>query len=116
MKITRAISEEAIQAPLVTEMKDMLATHLQIGPENLFPVALAASTTISNSNLLPIYMEIPSRRSLTKLVLWKSHHLDHSLAHQPTSSFHEDLQRKVDSLQLSVFQYKYSFLSTPEAF
>jgi hypothetical protein len=31
MKITRAISEEAIQAPLVTEMKDMLVTHLQIG-------------------------------------------------------------------------------------
>jgi hypothetical protein len=116
MKIARATSEEATQAPSATEMKVMLVTHLQIGPENLLPVALAAYTTISNSSPLPTYMEIPSRRSLTKLVLWKSHHLDHFLAHQLTSSSHEDLQRKVDSLQPSVFQYKYSFPSTPEAF
>jgi len=116
MKIARATNEEAIQASLANGMKVMPVTHLQIGPENLLPVALAASTTISNSNPLPIYMEIPSRRSLTKLVLWKSHHLDHFLAHQPTSSSHEDLQRKVDSHQPSAYQYKYSFPSTPEAF
>jgi hypothetical protein len=35
------------------------------GPEKLFPLALAASTTIFNFNPLPTLMETLSRRSLT---------------------------------------------------
>ncbi|EXK75686.1 hypothetical protein FOQG_19548 [Fusarium oxysporum f. sp. raphani 54005] len=56
-----------------TEMRVMPVTHLLIGPQNVFPLALAASTTIFSFNPLPIFMETLSSRSLTKPVLWERH-------------------------------------------